>query len=74
MQSSVPPTTAMSTAPERMSCMPMPIACVADEHAEATAKLGPCMPYRIDRLAGQALGMSLGTVSGLGRPLPISER
>ena len=41
MWSSVPPTKATSTMPARIICMPMPIACVAEEQADATAKLGP---------------------------------
>ena len=44
MWSSVPPTTATSTTPARTICMPMPIACVDEEQAETTAKLGPCRP------------------------------
>ena len=44
MQSSVPPTKATSTTPARIICIPMPIACVAEEQADATAKAGPCAP------------------------------
>ena len=70
MLASVPPVTAQVALPFRTIWNAWPMACVADAHADETAKTGPLMPQYIDTWLAAALIMALGIVSGCRRAAP----
>ena len=61
---SLPPASAMSTAPERTSQKAWPSAWVAEAQAVETVKLGPVMPNSTVTWLAPALAMVRGMVSG----------
>jgi len=70
---SAPPATTASASPYWIMRAANPIAWPLDAQAEATAKVCPWMPWRIETAAAAALGMYIGIPSGEIRIGPFSR-